>query len=182
MKKNKDKYVKMGAQFFKSWQDAFLTQDPKEVEKLCPTSGWSTFSWTEDEDLIVQTDPSSPVEKHPITGEENWITALPGWDPRTGLLYSYSSTDYSDNSANQKLINTLSYDELFKMFSHAVLFGDDNQPVDLEISQYLDFLTGESNRVVFDWKLGDILVLDNMAVGHGRNQYRGDRLLLVALR
>jgi len=97
-------------------------------------------------------------------------------------LYAYSSTDYSDNSANQKLIDTLSHDELFNISAHAILYGDDNQPVDLEITKYAENLTGERNRVVFQWKLGDILVLDNYAVGHGRNQYRGDRLLLVSLR
>jgi len=180
--KNKDKSVKMGAPLAKSWQEAFHTEDPKEVEKLCPNFGFPIFSWTEDEDLIVQSPPYSPTEKHPITGEEIWFVAISYWDPRTSLLYTYSTTDYSDNSAAQKLVDTLSYDELFKISEHSVLYGDDNQPVDLEISQYIDNLTGDRNRVVFQWKLGDILVLDNYAVAHARNQYRGDRILLVSLR
>jgi alpha-ketoglutarate-dependent taurine dioxygenase len=35
--------------------------------------------------------------------------------------------------------------------------------------------------VVFSWQPGDILMLDNMLVAHGRRPYSGQRRILVAL-
>jgi len=177
--KNRDKYVKMGTIGVISWQESFQTKDPKVVEKECPASGFPVLSWTDEGDLIVQTPPLSPVVKHPVTGEDVWFAAIAGWDPRTGLLYVYSESDYSDNSAHQKLVDTLSFDDLFKISLYAVVFGDDNQPLDLEISQYLHKVTWE-NKLQFQWKIGDVMIVDNYAAAHGRNQYRGDRFLLVS--
>jgi hypothetical protein len=37
------------------------------------------------------------------------------------------------------------------------------------------------HTVVFDWRQGDVLLLDNLAVGHGRKPYRGPRKVLAAL-
>jgi alpha-ketoglutarate-dependent taurine dioxygenase len=35
--------------------------------------------------------------------------------------------------------------------------------------------------VAFAWQRGDLLMLDNMAVAHGRRPYRGERQVLVAM-
>jgi TfdA family taurine catabolism dioxygenase TauD len=36
-------------------------------------------------------------------------------------------------------------------------------------------------KVRFGWKEGDILMLDNMSVAHGREPYIGDRRVVVAM-
>ena len=35
--------------------------------------------------------------------------------------------------------------------------------------------------VAFPWRMGDVLMVDNMLVAHARNPYRGSRKILVAM-
>jgi alpha-ketoglutarate-dependent taurine dioxygenase len=39
----------------------------------------------------------------------------------------------------------------------------------------------EKNTVSFPWRRGDLMVVDNRLVGHGRNPYSGDRRVLVTM-
>jgi len=39
----------------------------------------------------------------------------------------------------------------------------------------------EAETVVFRWETGDVLLLDNMLVAHGRRPFKGDRKIVAAL-
>ena len=39
----------------------------------------------------------------------------------------------------------------------------------------------EMERVEFGWRRGDLLMLDNMLVAHGRNPFEGKRRVIVAM-
>jgi hypothetical protein len=40
----------------------------------------------------------------------------------------------------------------------------------------------EAETVSFPWQAGDVLMIDNMRIAHGRTSYRGPRQVLVAMR
>lgn len=40
---------------------------------------------------------------------------------------------------------------------------------------------GEAEEVAFPWQPGDVLVVDNMLVSHGRRPFSGERRILVAM-
>jgi hypothetical protein len=58
-------------------------------------------------------------------------------------------------------------------------YGDGQPIADAAMDHILD--TYQRLEIVFRWETNDILMLDNIAVAHGRNPYRGERQLLVAL-
>ena len=40
---------------------------------------------------------------------------------------------------------------------------------------------GLDNAADVDWRVGDLLLIDNLLVGHGRRPFTGDRRVLVAM-
>ena len=59
-------------------------------------------------------------------------------------------------------------------------FYGDGEPIDpSDIIQIQKAFAAEA--VTFNWKRGDVLVLDNMQVAHGRQSYSGNRLVLASM-
>ena len=49
--------------------------------------------------------------------------------------------------------------------------------------QYLDVIRATTRKlqVTFDWRRGDLLMVDNMLLAHGRMPFSGERKILVAM-
>jgi len=165
----KEKYIKKGSANCKSWQEAFMTKDPKDAEAACSKSGFSKFRWT-DEGLFCQTIPFPPTTIHPITGEEVWFNQIQGWDPRMRI------TTYLPKPE----LLSLPYEELYKLNPGGCLYADTNTPIDLEYLKHIHDVTWNL-RVEFPWQVGDVLLLDNYSTAHSRTSYKGERLLLAVL-
>lgn len=58
-------------------------------------------------------------------------------------------------------------------------FGD-GSPIEEETLTELRRLY-EEEKVLFQWKKGDVLLLDNMFTAHGREPFEGIRTILVAM-
>jgi len=39
----------------------------------------------------------------------------------------------------------------------------------------------DAEKIIFPWKDGDVLLLDNMTMAHGRQPYKGSRKVIVAM-
>jgi alpha-ketoglutarate-dependent taurine dioxygenase len=57
-------------------------------------------------------------------------------------------------------------------------FGDGEEIPDHAMDAVRDAIW--SNMVFFPWRRGDVLVIDNARVAHGRMPYRGPRKIVVA--
>jgi alpha-ketoglutarate-dependent taurine dioxygenase len=146
----------------KSWQDTFETTDRDEVEQFLAQAG-ATWEWRDDEGLQVsQVRPATT--RHPVTGAEVWFSQVDQWHP-AGL----------DEQSGKMLASLLPPDELPQSAS----FADGSAIPDEYIQQIRD--RGLSEAVDVQWRPGDLLLIDNVLVGHGRRPFTGTRRVLVAM-
>jgi len=144
------------------WQTVFQTTDQAEVERYCAQVGMRC-EWKSQDRL--RTRQSSPaIVRHPITGEQVWFNhatffhalSLPE-SARATLLSEYADQDLPQNT-----------------------FYGDGGPIAPETIQHLQSVYLSALRE-FTWRRADVLLIDNLLTVHGRNAYRGPRLIMTAM-
>lgn len=152
-----------GQGFGLPWQTAFQTTDRAVVEDYCRSSGIE-LRWREDGGLsLSQT--LAGVVTHPKTGDEVWFNQAPQFHP----------SDYPEEIFKSVLAVYKTEEDL----PQNVRFGDDS-PIDVEALHHVRE-TMKNHAVVFPWQEGDLLMLDNVLVCHGRMPFTGPRKILVAM-
>ncbi|MFB7650275.1 TauD/TfdA family dioxygenase [Streptomyces sp. NPDC056084] len=146
----------------KSWQETFETEDRAEVEALLQTSE-AVWEWKADGGLRVRQVRSATV-KHPVTGAEVWFNQADQWHP-AGL---------GDETA-KALAQIMPEEDL----PQSVSFADGTSIPAEYVTQIRD--RGLDNAVDVEWRTGDLLLIDNVLVGHGRRHFTGARRVLVAM-
>ncbi|MCJ1678513.1 TauD/TfdA family dioxygenase [Streptomyces sp. APSN-46.1] len=146
----------------KSWQDTFETTSRDEVEEFLSGTG-ATWEWKRDGSIRIASVRPSTVH-HPVTGTEVWFNQADQWHP-AGL---------GDDTA-AALAQILPPDEL----PQSVTFADGSPIPDAYVLQIRD--RGLDNAVDVNWRAGDLLLIDNLLLAHGRRPFTGDRRVLVAM-
>jgi alpha-ketoglutarate-dependent taurine dioxygenase len=145
-----------------SWREAFQTGDRSKVEEYCRNAPVE-WEWLPDDRLRTrQIRPS--VARHPETGEMLWFNQA--------HLFHISNLDGEVRSAMQQV-----FDE--QDLPRNACFGDGTPIADSDLEAVRQ--SYRAHEVVFQWQDGDVLMLDNMMVAHGRNPYQGERRILAAL-
>jgi alpha-ketoglutarate-dependent taurine dioxygenase len=150
-----------GFGFGKSWQDTFETDDRAAVETYLRDSR-ADWEWGPDGLRVIQLRPATVA--HPVTGAEVWFNQADQWHP-AGL----------GDETSAELYDILSPDE----FPQYVTFADGGPIPDAYIEQILH--RGLEHAVDVNWRTGDVLLIDNVLVAHGRRPFEGTRRVLVAM-
>ncbi|MCX5410106.1 TauD/TfdA family dioxygenase (plasmid) [Streptomyces sp. NBC_00335] len=146
----------------KSWQDTFETKERDDVEAFLATSG-AEWTWKADGGLrISQHRPATT--RHPVTGAEVWFNQADQWHP-AGL---------GDDTAAQ-LAAIMPAEDL----PQAVTFADGSPIPTAFVEQIRD--RALDNAVDVDWREGDLMLIDNVLLAHGRRPFTGTRRVLVAM-
>jgi alpha-ketoglutarate-dependent taurine dioxygenase len=143
----------------RSWQHAFETEDPAQVETFCQTHGIG-FEWLPDNGLRTR-QIRAPVLSHHRTGEPVWFNHA---------AFFHLSSLPAEVRAELGRTGTAPFQ---------VSYGDGSPIPDDVIQIIRDAYAAETRR--FDWQTGDLLMLDNQAIAHGRDPFTGRRGLLAAL-
>jgi amino acid adenylation domain-containing protein len=145
-----------------SWQRFYSSEDPREVEKQCRGNG-VRFRWKPGQ--VLQTDTvRPPILPHPVSGEPVLFHQLFLFHPQ-GL----------EAETRRSLSALFPESEFPRAITH-----EGGLPVAAATFQRL-FDLYERNAVEVAMQRGDILVIDNMVVGHGRAPFRGPRRMRVAM-
>jgi alpha-ketoglutarate-dependent taurine dioxygenase len=148
-----------------SWIAAFGTSDRSEVERICAEQQ-STVRWNSEESALI-TNTLPAVRRHPETGETVWFNHVS----------TFLATPRSVGPARWLLYHAAYPLPHLRPFHATFGNGDPISLADLnEINAAIDSAT-----VQFRWRRGDLLLVDNFLVTHGRMPFRGDRRILVAI-
>lgn len=133
----------------------FGTRDRAAIEAYC-TGNAMTIEWLGPEraQLTMQ---RPAFARHPDTGERLWFNNLGMW--------SRSNWDATQQRLMRRSANT-------KLPFHTT-FADGGEIPDGHLAVVRTAF--DAARVEFDWREGDLLVLDNMLCVHGRNRFEGPR-------
>jgi alpha-ketoglutarate-dependent taurine dioxygenase len=148
----------------RNWAEAFSTADEVEVERLC-RAAQADFEWQPDGSLTVAY-LADAIIAHPRSGARVWFNQAASLHMNERVL-GPAFAEVQRHYAGGKV---LPYDIRYGDGSPVTL--DDLLPV---------YEAMERVTVSRPWREGDILLLDNISVAHGRNPYEGRRDVRVAL-
>jgi alpha-ketoglutarate-dependent taurine dioxygenase len=150
----------------KTWQDAFGTTDRAQVEELLRRSG-TEFRWNAAGGLWTCVTREA-LTRHPRTGEDVWFNQV--------LLFHPSSLDDKIRRIHELIVKQGGGPDDAPLYCR---FEDGSPIPDAVIQEVRRVIS--SQEVLFPWRQGDVLVLDNMLAAHGRRAFRGPRRILVGM-
>ena len=145
-----------------SWENVFQTTDKSVVEEYCRKS-LTEFEWRDGNRLRTR-QVRQAVATHPITGDTVWFNHA--------HMFHVSNLD---PSLRASLLSEFGEDDL----PRNAYYGDGTPFEDSVLEEIRE--TYRQAAVVFPWQKDDILMLDNILASHGRQSYKGDRKILVAM-
>ena len=144
------------------WQEVFQTSSKAVVEDYCRKARME-FEWIGDDQFRTR-QRGQAVERHPRTGEMVWfnqahlfhVSRLPA-EVREWLLAAYGEHNLPRNVyfADGSPIEAAMLDEIMRVY--------------------------DEQAIVFPWRAGDVLMLDNMLTAHGRKPFVGKRKVVVGI-
>ncbi|MYM84891.1 TauD/TfdA family dioxygenase [Duganella sp. FT50W] len=144
-----------------NWQTVFQSQIKAEVEAYC-RENQIEYAWKGENLQTRQRRPA--MARHPFSQELLWFNQA--------HLFHVSALEAATRAAMLKIFPP---NEL----PRNAYFGDGSELNEEELTHIRS--TYVQAQSVFEWQRGDILMVDNMQVAHGRQPFIGERAVLVMM-
>nr|WP_262880400.1 non-ribosomal peptide synthetase [Pseudomonas paralcaligenes] len=155
-------YIRTFTGFDVPWQHFFKTEERASVEARCRESGIE-WQWLEEDGLQIRTW-CPAIITHPITGQRSFFNQVQLHHPF-----------WLDADVRDDLVGMFGNDRL----PRNVYYGDGSSIAEADLQAIGELY--EACAVRFDWRKGDIILLDNMLVAHARDPFEGPRKIVVAM-
>jgi amino acid adenylation domain-containing protein len=142
-----------------SWQDVYQTTSREVVEEYCKNHD-IRYTWVNDNRLQISWNGPAILD-HPVTGEKVWFN------------HGFFFNEFALDNEIRKMVGN--QDDL----PFNTLYGD-GTPIPEEVIREIGSAYA-GTRKIFTWEKGDVLLLDNMLMSHGRNAFSGKRKIVVAM-
>lgn len=150
----------------KTWQSSFETTDRAEVERICEQKGFA-YRWLKDWIEVTRRAPA-------ILGPDTFFDH-PYWYNQAHLYHA--NPRMRGGYLNHYLANLLYIVPSTRQYD--VCFDDGSAIPRSCMYQIYDVM--DEHTILFDWQKGDILLLDNRKVLHGRAPSVGPRRILASM-
>ena len=145
-----------------SYAEAFGTESKSEIDAYCKANNIEV-EWLPDGGLKT-TQHRQAVVSHPVTGERCWFNQI-------AFLNEWTL----DPEIREYLVEVFGSDGL--PFNTSFGNGD---PVTEDMVEAINEIY-EANTMQEPWQAGDLMFVDNIRMAHGKEEYEGDREVLVGM-
>lgn len=165
----RNKFIKYGVMYVRNygmgmdlpWQQAFQSEEKKDVEYFCEQNGIE-YQWIEGDKLRTKQTCQAAI-KHPLHGFDVW----------------FNQAHLFHESANSEELKQY-FNDINSMSLPRNAFYGNGEAIEVEqLSHIRDAY--KSNEISFQWKKGDLMILDNHLYCHARNPFEGERRILVSM-
>jgi alpha-ketoglutarate-dependent taurine dioxygenase len=153
-----------GKGFGPSWQKTFETPERSVVEEYARESGLDLDWLTDGTARLTNVRPATA--RHPLTGEELWFNQADQFHPSTHPEPVYRSMIALYKGREHQLPQNAT-------------FGDGGAIPLAHLNAIRE--TTRARLALFQWQKGDLLMVDNMLMAHGRMPFKGPRKILVSM-
>ncbi len=172
----------------KSWKTVFNTEDKGLVETKCFDAGRQT-EWLTNDNLIVSC-PMPIISSHPITKEIVWTGWFPWFHIWGVCIDAWFAAKYQRKFRNWLVFFILLLITFVQVCLEKLIPNNRKYrvlDVEFEDGSSLSFWdvyhivkSYWKNAELFSWQEGDIVILDNYRIGHGRLPFTGERKVYTA--
>jgi len=145
-------------EYQRSWQDTFGTDDQNEAAKRAFQTGAEKVEWIEDGDFISMKLFSLPLDGIKIDHRNQ----KPTWFNSIVLLHPASERGEKPRESPWQ-----------------VTYGDFSEIDDCDVRMAQEIMNNEGT--MFQWHVGDVLLVDNMLTLHARNSFVPPRRILATI-
>lgn len=165
------KFEQLGVQYVRnyipgidlSWQEVFQTDDKQQVEEYCKNNSIE-FAWDSGVSELATKQTLQATLEHPVTKQKSWFNQA--------HLFHRSAISQEQQ---ETMLNALG----INMLPRNTYYGDGSE-IEEDVLQNIRAAYAKC-ETAFAWQTGDILVLDNILMAHGRRPYQGDRKIVVSM-
>ena len=144
------------------WNKVFSTVDRRVVERYCQSAGIE-YEWKSDGELRTR-QVCQAIAVHPLTRETVWFNQA--------HLFHVSNLE---PAVREALLSVVDEADLPRQ----AYYGDGTSIEPAVLDEIRDVY--RCHAIQFPWQKGDVMMLDNMLVAHGRTPFNGPRKILVAM-
>lgn len=144
------------------WRVSFRLSTKEELESYCRRARIAV-EWRGPERLRTrQVRPA--VATHPQTQEQIWFNHIAFWHS-SSLEKTVAEMFLSEYTEEDLPYNT---------------YYGDGTPIEVSVIEHIR-AAYDAETILFRWRKGDVLLLDNMLVAHGRRPFKGPRKIIVSM-
>ncbi|NOT86204.1 MAG: hypothetical protein HOP02_15820 [Methylococcaceae bacterium] len=156
----------------KTWTEAFATTDKSVVEQTVAANDW-VMQWLDDDSLQIWQDVIPTMMTHPVSGKTAWYSLVQIYNPAASL--AWMARDGRTEDYQRFAVAMEQHPELLDN----IFYGNGDVIADEDAVHIANVILEAEVKVLL--AATDLLLLDNMLIGHGRRPYAGERRILVAL-
>jgi len=144
------------------WKEAYGVESREEMNAYCAENNIS-IRWSDDDKIQLRSKRWAVIT-HPITKDKLWFNH--------GVFFNSHALE---DDLKKIFLGCYSKDEI----PYNTCYGDGSE-IDADTIELLMDLY-QKHKIKYPYEKGDVLILDNMRVAHGREAFTGDRKVYVAM-